>query len=228
MDQYFLVSLNTARNGLRGLDTTVQRERARGHIKLLLTPRDPAGAVSDAMIPDILVSDSMVDRYLEITPPVASIMPEFQIIIDEIERAYVTGNLFSAISAACVSTERLLNLARARLHKHHPPIKALWNKGPSNAWDENIEALHQWGYLDAAFAAGLKSLYKDVRNRYLHSGPLTDLHSDALKVVTAAYHLVGIFLGFPEDLFNLNVGLGCIRPEDPRFKEFYIPELRTR
>jgi len=180
------------------------------------------------MVPEILVSVSMVDRFLEIMPPVASIMPEFQIVIDEIERTYVRGDFFSAISAACVSTERLLNLARIKLHKHHVAIKALWQKGPSNAWDENIEALQEWGYLDEAFATELKALYKDVRNRYLHSGPLTDLHADAVRSINAAYRLIIIFLGFPEDLFNLAESIGCRNPEDPRFKEFYAPELLSQ
>jgi hypothetical protein len=44
-----------------------------------------------------------------------------------VERAYVRGDLFSAVSASCVSIERLLNLARIRLHEHHQKIKELWN-----------------------------------------------------------------------------------------------------
>jgi len=169
----------------------------------------------------------MVERYLEITPPVASIMPEFQDVINEIERTYIRGDLFSAISTACVSTERLLNLTRKRLHRYHPRIKTLWDKGASNGWDENIDALRQWGYLDDAFAAELKVLYKEVRNRYLHSGPLTSARSDALRMIQAAYRLIGIFFGFPEDLFNLDIEIGCVNPSDPRFQEFYLPELRS-
>jgi hypothetical protein len=225
MARYFPVSVNTARNALRGLPAEAQRERARGYIKLQLVPPGDGGIVSSGMIPDCLVSEAMIGRYLEITPPVASIMPEFQGVIGEIERTYVRGDLFSAISTACVSTERLLNIARIRLHKYHPHIKGLWNKGPSNAWDENIDALHSWGYIDDAFAGELKALYKDVRNRYLHSGPLSGAATDAPRMIGAAYRLIGIFFGFPEDLFNLATEIGCLNPSDARFQEFYLPEL---
>ena len=227
MGRYFPVSINATRNAVRGLPTEHQRERARVYVKLLLVPQDAAEPISDTMIPDYLVSETMLNRYLEITPPVASIMPEFQEIIVEIEKAYVRGDLFSALSAACVSTERLLNFARIKLHKHNAKIKDLWEKGPSNAWDENIDALHQWGYLDDEFAHELESLYKDVRCKYLHSGPISDLRADALKSVNAAYRLLTILLGFPPDLFNLAEGIGCLNPSDARFKEFYLPELRS-
>jgi hypothetical protein len=58
------------------------------------------------MIPDYLVSESMIDRYLEITPPVMAVIPEFQEIIKEIEREYVREDLFSAVSAACARRHR--------------------------------------------------------------------------------------------------------------------------
>jgi hypothetical protein len=70
-----------------------------------------------------------------------------------------------------------------------------------------------------------RTLYKDVRNvrnRYLHSGPLINVRPDALRMIPAAYRLIVIFFGFPEDLFDLGVGIGCIKPFDPRFQEFYL------
>jgi hypothetical protein len=89
-----------------------------------------------------LVNDRMVERYLELVPPKAAVIPEFQTIINEIERAYVLGMFFSAVSASCVSIERMLSLARIELNIHHPKkMKKLWGKGPSNEWYENIDAL---------------------------------------------------------------------------------------
>src|SRR2546425_1337462 len=132
----------------------------------------------------------MVKRFLEIRPPIAAVIPEFQSIIDEIEHAYVLGYPFAALSASCVSTERLLNLARIQLHKHHPKIKDLWNKGPLNEWDGNIEALEQWGYFDAALSVELKWVFRNIRCKYLHSGEITDLASDALRAVQAAYRVL--------------------------------------
>jgi hypothetical protein len=190
-------------------------------------PLADEGIFHDGMVPDHLISDAMVKRYLEISPPLASVIPEFQLIINEIERSYVLGMLFSAVSASCVTIERLLNLARIHLHKHHPVIKALWNKGASNEWYENIDALHTWSYFDEDFAKELKWIYKNIRCKYLHSGSITDLEGDALKSIQAAYQLLKIFLGFPESLFRIASSIECLNENDPRFIEFYRPQLHS-
>jgi hypothetical protein len=178
------------------------------------------------MIPDYLVSESMIDRYLEITPPIMAIIPEFQEIIKEIERAYVRGDLFSALSAACVSMERVLNLARIKLHRYHPKIKSLWGKGPIDNWGKNIDALKAWGYLEQSFSDELQAIFKEVRCKYLHSDPVAELRRDALRSVNAAYRLLTIFLGFPDDLFRLTECIESTNTSDPRFVELYLPELR--
>ena len=225
MEQHFIIEINATRNGVSLLPPERRREEARRNVKLYLVPADASQTVSDRMIPDYLVSESMIDRYLEITPPVLAIIPEFQEIIKEIERTYVRGDLFSALSAACVSMERLLNLTRIRLHKHHSKIKSLWGKGPIDEWRKNIDALRQWGYLEQAFAAELQCIFKDVRCKYLHSAPVADLRRDALRSVNAAYRLLTIFLGFPADIFRLTDCIECTNTSDPRFVEFYLPEL---
>ena len=183
--------------------------------------------MSDDQVPDHLVSEDMVDRYLALIPPIFAVIPEFQSVINEIERAYVRGLYFSAVSSGCVAIERMLNLARIELHHHHPKIKELWGKGASNSWGPNIDALLKWGYLDERFAAELSTLYEEVRNAYLHSSPLGDLEANALRTANAAYKLIGIFLGFPPDLFRFNNGqLECTNNADPRFVVFYQPHLR--
>src|ERR1022692_651126 len=155
MEQHITVELNATRNGIWRLPPERRRAEARRDVKMFLVPADASETIADRMIPDCLVSESMIDRYLEITPPPLMVIPEFQEIVKEIQRSYVRGDLFSALSAACVSLERLLNLARMKLHRHHPKIKALWTKGPSDKWDGNIDALNQWGYLETDFAGEL-------------------------------------------------------------------------
>jgi hypothetical protein len=225
LEQHFIIDLNATRNGVRRLPPDRWRDEARREVKMFLVPPDASQSVFDRMIPDYLVSESMIDRYLEITPPVMAVIPEFHEIIKEIERAYVRGDLFSALSAACVSMERLLNLARIKLHKYHPKIKSLWGKGPTDKWGRNIDALGEWGYLERAFADELKSIFTDVRCKYLHSAPIAYLRRDALRSVNAAYRLLTIFLGFPADLFRLTDCIECTNTSDPRFVEFYRPEL---
>ena len=194
---------------------------------MFVLPREHVQPVSDSDVLDHLVSDEMVERYRALSPPIAAVIPEFQTIINEIERAYVLGLFFSALSAACVAIERLLNFARIELHPHHAKIKALWGKGASNSWEENVDALAQWGYLDDSFATELKELYRDVRCRYLHSGVIGNMSADALRSATVAYKLLVTFLGFPEDLFRFTSQIECLNTSDPRFVVFYKPHLRT-
>lgn len=126
--------------------------------------------------------------------------------------------------------ERLLNQARIALHKHHmnKVIKELWDKDSTNEWKPNIDALWKWGYLDNAFASELSDIYRNIRCRYLHSGPIQCLRNDALRTVAAAYKLMAIFIGFPEDLFSLvNGGQVCKNEADPRFLEFYKPYIQN-
>jgi hypothetical protein len=227
MPTFYSVNVNMARGGLQSLSQEVRRIEARRSVRMFLAPENAVQTISDSMIPDYLVTDEMIDRYLEITPP-PMMIPEFVEIVSEIEKAYVAGNYFSATSAACVTIERVLNHARIELHPYHQKIEYLWNKGPSNEWEANIDALAYWGYLDKDFAAELSGLYKDIRCKYLHSGSLKNLPADAKLCVDAAYRLLSLFLGFPTSLFRFENGaLVCTNEEDPLFKAFYQSNRMT-
>jgi len=205
-----------------------QKAEAMRAAKMLIIAKALKRGVFDYDIPDKLVSEEMAERYLEITPPVFSLIPDYQLVINEIEQSYVIGNDFSALSASCVVIERLLNKARMDLHKHHKDkvVKELWNKDAVNEWYPNIDALKKWDYLDDTFAAELSVIYRDIRCRYLHSGEINNMRQDALRAVKAAYKLMTIFIGFPEDLFTLKGGaLTCKNNADPRFLEFYKPYM---
>jgi hypothetical protein len=223
---YYKVNINMTRSGLKSVPDGFRRSEARKHVKLhLVREASQTQPISDRQVPDFLVTDAAVQRFLEIEPPIAAVIPEFQAIVNEIEDTYVAGHFFAAISASCVSIERTLNLARIHLHPFHQKIAKLWGKGASNAWDENIDALKLWGYVDDVFATELKSLYSDVRNRYLHSGQINDMRADAFRAVNDAYALLTIFLGFPKDLFRFTSGIECLNPADPRFQVFYKPNM---
>jgi hypothetical protein len=221
------VFLNCDRNMIRSLPPPCQKVEAARAAKMFLLPKNPGRGVFDNEIPDNLVTEEMAERYLEITPPTVSLIPEYQEIINEIEKSYVTGNDFSSLAASCVVIERLLNEARIKLHKHHHGDRKLEKKGPTNTWGPNIKALEHWGYLDAALAAELHAVYGGIRCRYLHSQPIQDLRGDALRAIKAAYRLMAVFIGFPEDLFVLSGGaIKCKNENDPRFLEFYRPFWR--
>jgi len=227
---FYRVNLNTTRGGLQSIaDLAFRNSECRRTIKFFLSPADSAVPISDSMVPDFLVTDSMIHRYLSIEPPQFRIISEFDAIIDEIERNYVVGRFFSALSASVVTIERLLNKARIELHQHvSPKIKSLWGKGPSNAWDENIDALLQWKYIDNNLAGELRNLFQ-IRCEYLHSGLINNLRTDALEGVRGAYALLKALIGFPAHLFTITGGtrngISCHDTADPLFQVFYAPSL---
>lgn len=224
------VFLNCGRNIISSMPPSARKAAAMKDAKMSIIAKALKREVFDYDIPDKLVSEEMAERYLEITPPVFSLIPDYQLVINEIEQSYVIGNDFSALSASCVVIERLLNKARMDLHKYHKDkvVKGLWNKDAVNEWYPNIDALKEWGYLDDTFASELSSVYCNIRCSYLHSGTIKCLRDDALRAVTAAYKLMTIFIGFPEDLFSLKGGaLTCKNETDPRFLEFYKPYMQN-
>ena len=218
------VFLNCTRNAILGRPPVFRKAGAMKEVKMFVVPKALREGIFERDISDKLVSEEMAERYLEINPPVFSLIPDYQSIIEEIEQSYVIGNDFSALSASCVVIERLLNQARIDLHKHHKDmvIKELWGKGPTNEWYPNIDALKKWGYFKDTFATELSDIYREVRCRYLHCGEIQNLRKDALRAITAAYSLMTIFIGFPEDLFSWMGGAPtCKNEADPRFLEFY-------
>ncbi len=219
------VFINCIRNPILAMPAALQKRAAMREAKMFVVPKAlRSGIFVDSEVSDKLVSDEMGERFLEITPPVFRLIPDFDLVINEIEQSYVIGNDFSALSASCVVIEGLLNKARIDLHKHHKPIKRLWKKGPINDWLPNIDALKVWGYLDDAFASELSDVYRNIRCTYLHCGPLQCLRQHARRVIAAAYKLMTIFIGFPEDLFSWqNGGPVCKNEAEPRFLEFYKP-----
>src|SRR5258708_6444901 len=126
-NMYFRIYLNTNGNIRYFQDPAFRDSEARKRIKFFLAPDDADVIVSDEMVPDYLVSGSMVERFLCVEPPLMRSILEFDTIIKEIERTYVLGAFVSAVSNSVVTIERLLNVARIELHHHaSPKIKQLW------------------------------------------------------------------------------------------------------
>jgi len=172
------VYVNATRNICRHGDEARRRLEARKTIKAFLLPS--SAAISDKVASDHLVADSMIDRFLEIEPPVLRCTMNFDLIIEEIERAYVLGLFFAALSTSVVTIERMLNLARIEIHKHvTPKIGELWDKGPTDKWQQNIDALVGWNYVSEELATELSEVYK-LRCQYLHSGNISNVRGDAL------------------------------------------------
>jgi hypothetical protein len=223
----WMLNLNATRGGIKSVDdVTFKRSEAAKHVKLFFAPKDGTQGLSDSMVPDYLVSEGMIDRFLEIDPPVFRVIAEYDAIFEEIESTYVKGMFFSSLSAAVVTIERILNTTRMELHPHvSPKFKQLWPKGPTNEWQPNIDALRTWGYLSDKLAKELEELYA-VRCNYLHSGSLASLQMDAQRAVHAAYDLSKEIMGFPPKLFSMaNGGINCLDWNDPLVQIFYKPHV---
>jgi hypothetical protein len=206
-------------------DGPFREAEARRSVKMFHVPRDVGETVLDSSVPDFLVTESMIARYLEIRPPQFRVTTAFDLIISEIERAFVFGQYFAALAASVVTIERILNDARIRLHQHaSPKLKHLWEKGPLNEWGGNIDALQQWGYLRPALADELKAVY-EIRCRYLHSAPIESPEQDSRRCVAAAFDVLTEFFGFPERLFRIGGTIECFNTSDPLFEVFYKPAL---
>jgi len=224
---YFQLHLNATRGGVKSIpNVQFQRSEARKHLKLMMAPRDSGEIITDSMIPDFLVTSSMIDRWLAIDPPVFRVRSDFDPILEEIERAYVFGFFFSALAAAVVTVERMLNSTRIDLHPYvSPKIKQLWDKGPTNDWQPNIDALVTWGYLSEKLAGELQQLY-ELRCKYLHTGSLADLEKDSFQAINVAYSVLKEIVGFPPRLFGMTNGaLKILNAADPLFQVFYKPHI---
>jgi hypothetical protein len=64
---------------------------ARRAVKMLVLPRKPESFMTDGDVPDALVTRAMMERYLELDPPFATVNQEFQDVIREIDYTYVHG-----------------------------------------------------------------------------------------------------------------------------------------
>ncbi len=96
----YKVFLNCTRNAILNMPLAIRKTMAMGDAKMLVVPKALRRGIFDNDISDKLVSKEMAERYLEITPPVYSlIIPDYQSIANEIEQSYVIGNDFSALSA---------------------------------------------------------------------------------------------------------------------------------
>ena len=188
-------------------DGPFRRAEAGRSVKMFYVPKGAHEFVIDSAIPDLLVTEPMIDRYLELRPPQFRVTTTFDLIIAEIERAFVFGHFFAAVAASVVTIERMLNDARIRLHDHtSPKLKDLWGKGPLNEWSGNIDALVKWGYLRPELAAELKSVF-EIRCQHLHSAPITSAEDDA--------HLVqGHTIGIDATTLEANAALRSIVRRD--------------
>ena len=221
---YIKLNLNISAARQLPDDNPLKRHEARSEIKPFLLVG--IGGMVDSLVPDHLVTDKMIDRFLRISPPMCRLNAEFDPIIQEIEQAYVLGHVFSSVASSVVAIERMLNDARMKLHDHcnTPKRKELWGKGPINDWKPNIDSLLKWGYIKSDLAQELRDVF-GIRCRYLHSGPIGTLDGDSIRSVTTAFDTLTEFIGFPARLFEITDRVKCLDTSHPLYEVFYKPAM---
>lgn len=109
-------------------------------------------------------------RWLAIPKPVLSVVDEHTFLLADIERSYVSGAQYSALTGACSLGERIFNHIILRVrdsYKGHPQYKHVYRSGSFNDWNLAIETLVQWNILDAEGEQLYRELHM-LRNATVH------------------------------------------------------------
>jgi hypothetical protein len=93
-DSHIPIFLYGARKWILELPPGRRDAEARGAVKMLVLPRQPEATMTDSDVPDALVTPAMLERYLELDPPFATLNQEFQTVITR---------SITATSTACCS-----------------------------------------------------------------------------------------------------------------------------
>ena len=178
-------------------------------------------------------SDAKFERWLSIPKPPISVVGEHTHLLEDIERAYVAGGLYSALTGACCLGERIFNqiiLRTRESFKGHPHYKHVYRHGSINDWDLGIDTLKQWEVITDDTEKKYRRLHT-LRNETVH---FQDKEQDLEPMAKEGIELIN---GIVTDLF-------CIGPENkfiswcevpgemylrkeyetvPFVKEFYFP-----
>lgn len=176
--------------------------------------------------------DGKFGRWMSIPKSVISVIDEHTQLLEDIERAYITGSLYSALTGACCLGERIFNqiIRRTReSYKAHPQYKRV-NNDSINKWDLAIETLKKWDILEPDTEKKYRQLAK-LRNDSVHFQPK---EQDIRAMAREAIELIN---GIIDDLFGIRSGnkyvSWCEVPGEmylrkeyetvPFVREFYLP-----
>lgn len=172
-------------------------------------------------------------RWLSVPKPVLSVVDEHTYLIQDIEDAYVNGNLYSALTGSCCLGERIFNhiLTRVRYgYKSSPYYKKIYNKDSINDWELGIEILKSWGIIQARMEEDYRRLYK-LRTESVH------FQSKEQDLELMSKEAISLINQITSDLFELRkdkdfliwfevpgeIYLRKEAEEIPFIKAFYVP-----
>lgn len=178
--------------------------------------------------------DKKFKRYMALEKPVLSIVGEHSALLEDIGNAYISGNLYSALTGACCLGERIFNDIIFKVmddFKSSTHYKNVYNKGSIIDWDFAIQILDDWGILDPEVAKKYRRLAR-LRNESVHyqkkSQDLEAMSLEAINIINfIILRLFGIdqhrkdiliYFEVPGELFIKKVA-----EKNPLAKAYYLP-----
>jgi hypothetical protein len=110
------------------------------------------------------------ERWFSIPKPSVSVVDEHTHLLEDIERAYVAGGLYAALTGACCLGERIFNQIILRIresYKSHPQYKYVFRSGSINDWNLGLDTLREWNILTEPTENMYRRLYK-LRTEAVH------------------------------------------------------------
>lgn len=134
---------------------------------------------------------SKLDRWLQISPPSLCVPIEYHELLREVEGAYVRGDYYPALTAACCLGERILNHLVLELRDHFKSsshYKKVYRKGSIDKWEDAIEILKDWKCINDEQAKLFFDLL-ELRNPSVHFGKVQERAAMSAKALNITYKI---------------------------------------
>ena len=136
-------------------------------------------------------------RWLELSPPGLCVPVAYHELLLEVEAAYVHGDCYPALTAACCLGERVLNQLLLDVRddfRSSPRYKEVYDKASFQNWELAIGILVEWGVLKHKVAAKFRELL-ELRNPVVHFGSVADRVAQGKTAVQLLYDATAALFG---------------------------------
>jgi len=172
--------------------------------------------------------EGKLERWLKVAPPALCTPVAYHELLRETEKAYIGGDFYPALTAACCIGERILNELLISLREDHrssPHYKKIYRIESIDNWPQAIEILKDWGCINEKVAINFTALLQ-LRNPSIHYGNITGREHDSLKSLNLIYEITNDLFGMSHPRYFWGPGEMYVKKEyesDPLTKVFILP-----